>query len=147
MVKNQHLHKWQFNQSEWAYCLAFTLLPEPVIFTGSGPFTSQVILCYLSVHKPPGWSLKNWYSVAEFLRPTDKTWMALGVKEQKAGTTDDRSSGFINIFGETLVENSDIKQSLGNNIYTSTGQDSMLILPQTENFKSSTNYLLQIFFL
>lgn len=73
--------------------------------------------------------------------------MALGVKEQKAGTTDDRSSGFINIFGETLVENSDIKQSLGNNIYTSTGQDSMLILPQTENFKSSTNYLLQIFFL
>lgn len=73
--------------------------------------------------------------------------MALGVWEQKAGKTDDRSSGFINIFGETLVKNSDIKQSLGNNIYTSTGQDSRLILPQTENFKSSTNYLLQIFFL
>ena len=73
-------------------------------------------------------------------------WMALGVWEQKAGKTDDRSSGFINIFGETLVKNSDIKQSLGNNIYTSTGQDSRLILPQTENFKSSTNYLLQIFF-
>lgn len=30
MVKNEHLHKWQFNQSEWAYCLAFTRLPEPV---------------------------------------------------------------------------------------------------------------------
>lgn len=56
--------------------------------------------------------------------------MALGVKEQKTGAIDDRSSGFINIFGETLVENSDIKQSLGNNTYTSTGQDSMLILPQ-----------------
>lgn len=57
-------------------------------------------------------------------------WKALGVKEQKTWAINDRSSGFINIFGETLVEKSDIKQSLGNNTYTSTGQDSMLILPQ-----------------
>lgn len=56
--------------------------------------------------------------------------MALGVNEQKIVTMDDRHSGFINIFGEILVENSDIKQSLGYNIHTSTDQDSMLILPQ-----------------
>lgn len=54
-----------------------------------------------------------------------------GVKEQKIGTNDNRSSGFINSFGEILVKKDpNIKQGIRNNIQSSTGQDSVLILPQ-----------------
>lgn len=54
-----------------------------------------------------------------------------GVKEQKIGTNGNRSSGFINSFGEILVKKDpNIKWGIRNNIQSSIGQDSVLILPQ-----------------
>lgn len=104
--------------------------PRACLFTGSGPSANQSYFgTWAFTSLLDGVSKID--TVLEFLMANRQNrWMALGVNEQKIETTDDRHSGFINIFGEILVENSHIKQGLGNNIYTSTEQDSMLILPQ-----------------
>lgn len=117
------------NERAGLLCSAFILLPEPV--------SSLVLVLPLISHTlVPERSQASWMESQKLILclriPHGQQIKQMdGSRCKWAENWDNRRhSGFINIFGEILVENSDIKQSLGNNIYTSTDQDSILILPQ-----------------